>query len=228
MFRTLVIVCLVLTASQAHAARIRPWASASASWSTYSMSDVNRQIGAINAALIGSGLSMDEINNGFGFGFAAGIEMENGVALGLGYDRLTGSSEVGDFSGSLKYDLPANVFRFAADYTFPGRGRALVHVGAGAGIVSEAGSLSLTVTGVGSVKGALSGTGPMAEGHAGVDVWTAPGFAITIDAGYRYAKVGEVKTQGQTIYNADGSKYTIDYSGVALRLGLEVRGGGGS
>ena len=60
------------------------------------------------------------------------------------------------------------------------------------------------------------------EGLVGGELWAAPQFALTGSAGFRFAKIGELKADGQTVINQDGSKYTLDYSGFLLRLGVKV------
>lgn len=214
-------VLLVLLASPA-IARPGPWIGASGSWGTYTMSDVNDEVTAINALLAGTGLSMDEINNGFGFGGAAGIGIADRISLGFGYERLSASTDVGDASGSLEYDFPANAFRLLGQYDFPTTSTFVGHVGFGVGFVTEAGSVTVSASGVGSQSGDVSGSGGLFEGLIGGELWAAPQFAITMDGGFRYAKVSEVKVEDVVVRNADGSKYTIDYTGVLVRLGVKV------
>jgi hypothetical protein len=186
------------------------------------MGDVNDEIRNVNAALAGSGLTMDEINNGFGFGITLGGDFNNPVTIGLGYDRLFGGSEVGDQSGSIKFDLPANAFRAFGEYRLPSSGQFRPWVGIAEGLVSASGSIELAVTGVGTDAGDVSGVGPLTEAYVGGDVWAAPTFAMAASLGYRYAKIGEVKVRDQTVFNADGSKYTLDYSGLLLRVGFKI------
>jgi hypothetical protein len=215
----LVATCLLAPASS-QGAGFKPWAAATGSWATYSMKDVNDQIGSINDALAGAGssLTMDEINNGFGFGVAFGGDLSEAMTVGIGYDRVFGSSEVSDASGSIKFDFPANAFRGFGEYRFPSSGQFKPHVGIALGMVSASGTIS--ATGLGS--GDVTGSGPLAEVYVGGDMWAAPKFAITGSAGYRYAKIGEFKVDDETATNADDSKATMDYSGFTARLGLKV------
>jgi hypothetical protein len=200
----------------------RPWLAVSGGWGTYSMSDVNSEIRAVNDTLAGSGLTMDEISGGFGFGLTVGVDLPSRVSVGFGYERLSASTDVGDFSGSVTYKLPANAFRATVGYRFPTERTVAASVGFGLGLVKEAGSLELVVTGAGAASADLSGSGPLLETFVGGDWWAAPQFALVGSAGYRYAKVREIRVQGMTAYNADGSKYTVDYSGIVMRLGFKV------
>lgn len=206
----------------ASAASSRPWLAMTGAWGTYSMSDVNSEIRVVNAALAGSGLEMDEINGGFGFGFALGVDLSSRVSLGLGYERLTASSEVGDLSGSLTYNLPANVVRATVGYRFPTERNGGATVGFGLGLIKEAGSVEFVETGVGVGSLDVHGSGPVLETFVGGEWWAAPQFALVGSGGYRYAKVREVQAEGMTAYNPDGSKYTVDYSGAVVRLGFKV------
>lgn len=200
----------------------RPWLALNGSWATYSMSDVNADIRNINAQLAGSGLTMDEIGHGLGFGVAGGVETAGPVSLGLGYERLSASSEVSDASGGIRYHFPANSVRAFVEYRFPSETNRSPSVGFAVGRVMEAGSVDVTITGAGAVSAHLDGSGPLLEAFVGGDWWSEPQFALFGSAGYRYAKVGEVKLEGQTVINPDGSKYSMDYSGVVIRLGFKA------
>ena len=212
----------LLAPSSSQGAGFKPWAAASGSWATYSMKDVNDQIGSINQTLAGSGLSMDEINNGFGFGVAFGGDLNDAVTVGVGYDRLFGSSDVSDASGGIKFDLPANTFRGFGEYRFPSTGQLKPHAGIALGMVSASGTVELSVSGFPTDKSDVEGTGPLAEVYVGGDMWASPQFAIIGAAGYRYAKISEFKVAGETATKEDGSKATMDYSGFNARLGLKV------
>jgi hypothetical protein len=200
----------------------RPWASVDGSWGTYAMSDVNDDLAAVNASLAGSGLSIDEIHGGLGLGLRFGVEVGSRWSTGVGYDRLFASTDVGDATGKLEYKLPANAFRVFEEYSLPSQGRAGLNLGAGLGMVSSSGSVELTDYSSGSFKAHLKGTGLLLEGLLGGEIRAAPQLALTGSAGFRYAKISEVKAEGQTVVNADGSKYSLDYSGFLLRLGMKV------
>ena len=220
--RFALVAAILLIPAGTRAAGFRPWVGASGSWATYSMSDVNRDIGDINTQLAGSGITMDEINNGFGFGATLGGDFVGSWSIGVGYDRLFANSEVGDATGTLTYDFPANAWRAFGEYRFPSSTQVSPRIGVAGGLVSESGSIELSAPGFGTLTGDLEGSGPLFETYAAGDWWAAPQFAVTGSLGYRYAKIGEVKIQGQTVQNVDGSKYTIDYGGFNARLGLKV------
>lgn len=218
----LILAALLLTAPTLASAGVRPWLSGHLGGSTYSMEDVNDDIGEINSSLAGSGLSMDEITKGFNFGAAFGLDVPGGFAVGVAFDRLTGSSEVGDWSGSIEYDLPANLLRGFGRYSFQSAGKAKAFLEASLGRVMSASSVSLSITDVGSESVDLEGSGMAFEGAAGVSIWTTPQFAITAMAGYRKATVNDVEVDGVPIYNTSGGSYSIDYSGAFVRAGLTV------
>jgi hypothetical protein len=200
---------------------VRPWLAGHGSYATYSMSDVNSDIGSLNAQLEGSGLEMDEIHGALGFGLAFGLELPNRFSVGIGYDRLPASTDVGDASGSIEYEFPANAFRAFGVYSFSGPGAMSAQLGGSLGVVQEAGTIGVTVTDVGSYRGNIHGTGGLLELFVGGDWWTAPQFALTGSAGYRYAKIGELTLGGETIYLPNGEKESVDYSGVVVRLGIK-------
>jgi hypothetical protein len=217
-----VIAVSFLAPASSRAAGFRPWAGVSGSWATYSMKDVNNDIADINATIAGTGLQMDEIHNGFAMGAMLGGDFDNQITVGIGYDHLFASSEVGDATGSLKYDYPANAIRALGEYRFPSTSQFQPHAGMALGLVAAAGSVKLSQAGVGAVSGDVSGTGPLAEFYGGGDYRVAPTLFVNGSLGYRYAKIGEIKIQDQTVLNPDGSKYALDYSGLLIRLGLKL------
>ena len=232
-----VLVVLVVSPSVASAGTVRPWLGAHGSLATYRMSDVNSDVNNFNAHAW-SGLQMDEIHGGLGVGAAFGLDLPGRVSVGLGYEHLYASSDVGDASGSLKFDLPANAFRGFLQYSFAGVGPSGAYLGGSLGIVSESGSVLVPVVGCDRCAIALpafekrdiKGSGGLFELFAGGDWWAAvqvphgrpePVFALSGMTGYRYAKIGETKVN-ETVYLANGEKESIDYSGVFARVGFKV------
>lgn len=208
-----VLVLSILVPSMAFAGTVSPWMSAHGSMATYGMSDVNDAIGTINAGL-GSGLEMKEVKNGFGVGGAFGLELPSRFSIGVGYDRLLASSDVSD--GSTEFNLPANAFRAMAQYSFAGIGTSGAYIGASAGMILAAGSMTEL-----GVTSDVEGSAPMFEMFTGGDWWAGPQFALTGSAGYRYAKIGEFKVGGDTAYLTNNEKATIDYSGIFARAGVK-------
>ena len=217
---TVVLLLVPALPTTALAGVVRPWLGVQGALSTFGMSDVNDDIGAVNAALAGTGLSMDEIHGGWGLGVSMGIEPLGPFSVGFGYDRLFASTDVGDFSGSIEYDLPANLFRAFGQYGFAPAGSSGGYLGAALGVVSEAGSVTLSVTGVGSQSVDLHGSSPLFELYGGGEWWTNGPLALSGSLGYRFAKITEIEANGETVLTASGDKYTIDYSGLFLRAGL--------
>lgn len=205
-------------------AGVRPWFAGSLGGSTYAMSDVNDDVSTINAelAIAGAPLRMEEVSKGLNYGLAFGLDLTPRFAIGLGYDRLTAGTDVGDWSGSIEYDLPANFVRAFGRYTFESAGKARGFLEGSVGRVLSAGSVDVSVTGYGSENAGLDGSGLALEGGGGVSVWATPQFAFTGMAGFRKATIGTVEVDGLQIYNADGSDYSIDYSGLFVRVGVMV------
>jgi len=199
-----------------------PWFQGYFGGSTYAMGDVNDNIGQINATLAGSGLSMEEVTKGFNFGAAFGLDLGTGFSIGVGYDRLMGKSDVGDWSGSITYDLPANLYRALARYAFESGGNTQGFLEASGGGVTSAGGITLAITGAGSQTVHFDGSGAAFEVGGGVQTWVAPQVALLAAAGYRHASIGKITVDGQRIYDANGGDFALDYSGVFLRVGLTV------
>lgn len=218
----LLLAALLLAVPTLASAGVRPWISGAIGGSTYAMGDVNDEVGAINSALAGTGLSMDEVTTGLNFGLAFGLDVGSGFAVGLGYDHLSARTEVGDYSGSIEYDLPANLLRGFGRYSFESAGKVTGFLEASLGRVTSAGSITVSATGYGSQSGDIDGSGVAFEGAGGMSIWATPQFAFTGMAGFRRAEVGEVEVDGMPAYDVSGGDYTIDYSGLFVRLGITV------
>ena len=61
-FRFVVVGASLLIPASSAAAGFRPWVGINGSWATYSMSDVNNDIGEINTQLAGSGLWVGDLS----------------------------------------------------------------------------------------------------------------------------------------------------------------------
>jgi len=80
------------------------------------MEDVNDLLVAeINDMLEGSGMSMDEVENGLGFGVEAGADLPM-FAFGIGYERLMASTDVGNSEATIELKFPGNAFYGLVEY----------------------------------------------------------------------------------------------------------------
>ncbi len=219
----IVLLASVAFATSAHAASpVKPWLAGYGSWSTYAMGDVNDGIDNINAELAPFGLSMDKVQNGFGFGFEAGFDLPV-ITVGVGYERMTASTDVGDASATVEFKLPANAFYGLAEYKIPGAGAVGARLGLGAGVISLAGKEELTVVGIGSASNDISGSGPMVKFYGSLELHAASQFSILGSVGYRYAKIskGDVHVnESESILASYAPGFAVDHSGIFFRAGL--------
>ena len=204
-------------------AATRPWLSGSIGGSMYAMTDVNDQISLINGNLAGSGYQMDEVTKGLGYGAAIGFDVGPAFSIGVGYDRLTGSSGFDNGTESIEYDLPSNLFRGFGRYSFQSTGKAKGFLEASLGRMSSDGTVSGSAPGSPSLSLNLEGSGIAAEGTGGITYWTSPKIALTGSLGYRYAKAEDITADGDPLQSPNGNgDFSIDYSGVFVRLGLTL------
>ena len=215
----LVAVTLISSATAFGGSDTRFWIGATGGLSTYSLSDLNDEIRTINSL---SSLKMNEIKSGLAYGVGAGICVDNKWWLETHYERLNGSSEMGDATGRLEYHVPANAYFFNAIYTLSSNSPLRIGFCGGVGIVSAAGMISISITGTGSASGDTSGTGPLAQGFLAADIPAGSRVSFCPLAGYRFAKISKIEVRGETVYTNDGSKYSMEYSGLILRLGIKV------
>jgi hypothetical protein len=224
-----VLVAVVVVSTAQGASSVRPWLAGHGSWSTYSMQDVNRDIGGfideVNAELPWDVLSMDEVHNGFGFGLDAGVDLGK-VSFGAGYERLLASTTSavdlllpleGFPTIELGYKVPATAFRALAEYRLPTHGPLGARLGIAGGIVSVVGEASVTVSVSNLRLPIYTGKGPLFEAYGCGEWWAAPRFAVSASLGYRYAKVNEPKVDG-----VKATGFSVDYSGVLVRVGFKL------
>jgi len=201
-------VVVVLALPSAAGAQSLPWVAADVGFHTYDMSDVNDLF---------AGSPIDKITKGFGFGAGVGVDLPK-VTLAATYERLTGSTDYSDPTGSIKFDMPANLFMAQAIYRFPTTGTFGLGIGGGIGYISTGAKISLTITGVGSDSQTLEGSSAAYAAFLAGDWKVGTKVSLMPMLGYRYAKIGEVKADGEVVHNDDGSKFEIDYTGLKANL----------
>lgn len=202
-----------------------PWIGISGGFGTYAMGDVKDEIDAINVEI--APMSMDHIKDGFSAGLEAGYNSPSNFGGSVGYERLFASTDIGDASGTLEYDFPANAFMASMYWMTPRSERFHLGVNGSVGLVSAAGEVRFSISDVGSLSGDVSGSGPLFGGALVGELWSRSGrAALAISAGYRYAKIGSIKVADVKVQNEDGSDYALDYSGITLRVGARLALGG--
>ena len=218
----LVFAALLLTCSPALAAAgSKPWINGFVSGANYSMSRVNADIRGLNTSIASSGLKMDEITRGAGFGLAVASNVRGAFSFGVGYERLAASTRASGASLATEYTLPADLFRGLCRYSFAPVDRSGAFVEASLGHVSTSGSFKAT-SGEFGLGGNVEGSGVALELDAGGQLWTSPVMALSGSLGYRHAVVVKPTLGGETMRNADGSGYQIDYTGAVVRAGVTL------
>jgi hypothetical protein len=217
---TLLLGAVALLIATPCAAGPRPWVQASSSYNTYAMDDVNAGIQEFNQAFAGT---MDEIESAVGFGFSAGGD-SGPWSFALGYERLPAStSSNGGYN--VAYDIAANTFLARAVYRKPVTTTVGLGFGFGAGIASVSGEAGIetqpfskgasTQAVIYGPRADLSGTTPCFEGFLEGNIAFHDRFAFVPVIGYRWAKI-DAEAEG----SEGAATETIDFSGIAARLGL--------
>lgn len=194
------------------------WLGASVGFGTYGMGDINDDIKDFNAA---TELNMDEISNGVAFGIMGGVQVNPAINLMAGFERVAASTDVGGGGVSLEYSLPANVLYGGVQYNLPSESPFKIGFAGAIGLAMAAGEIRYTESGEGSFSGDVEGSGVLFQGQLVGDYYAAPTVVICPSVGYRLAKIGEFEVDNDIVYNDDGSKMELDYSGLILRLGLK-------
>ncbi len=213
------LVLVALSGSVAQAQKPVYWMTPSFGLNTYAMDDVNTEIRFLDDALPGS---MDEIESGWSYGVAFGVDLPSRLSLAVGYERFFASTDYGDPSGSLDYDFAANVLKGSLLYRLSPPGLREFAVGFSFGMISSAGEVAIVDFEEGAFKGDVEGSSPLLEGFLAGDFRLTPKVALAGTVGYRIAEVDEIEIEGIPVTMPDGSDYTVDYGGLLLRVGLKI------
>jgi hypothetical protein len=195
------------------------WLAPVGGYSTYRMQDVNRDIGHFNADF---DLQMDKVSGGAAFGFEAGVSIAPRCGVSAGFERMYGSSELEYAGGSRGFQLSANAYCVSAHYTLPASDVLNIGVAAGIGVISAAGQVRVSTVSTGTIAGDLAGRGVLLQGQLRGEYYLAPQVALVPSVGYRRAKIDRFEINGSPLHNPDGSRESLDYSGVILRLALKL------
>src|SRR5262245_25059300 len=215
--RLLAVVTLALVglgASTPARSEMRWGVGAFGGYNTYSMSDINNFVGAVNTALAvaGAPVRMDEINSGVSFGGGVRAIPSENWHLSVDYERLAGKSSIEFGGASFEINTPANVISATASYLFPSTGKARFGLGAGPGLYLADGSIKAEDD-TSSESSSFSGTGVGLHLLGVGDIAFSPQFHLELAAGYRVAKatlsVDDVETNND-----------LDWSGFTSRVGL--------
>jgi hypothetical protein len=211
----LVVVLAIGTPWRAHALGEKAWLVFNSGGSMYSMSDLNDRIEITNAQ---SGTDFPLVKRGLSFGGAIGYDPSPLWSVGLGFERLLAGTQYTDStSATEEYDLAANVWRVFAERGFNATQRSSLRLGLGVGIIAESGSISYSIPDYEPLKEKVTGQAPFFEAYGGAQWWANPRLALEGGAGYRRAKISELKIEGMT-----ASGEPLDFSGPYLRLSVKL------
>jgi len=217
--KTTLLTLVLATAPAVALAEVRPWVSATLGPSGYLMSDVNHALRTDNAGKAQSS-QWHEITTGLGFGGALGLDLGNGLAIGLGYDRLGAASGRGGSGATVELDVPAHLFRVFSRYGTAGEARARAFLELSLGQVRTAGKSTFRADDGASVSWDVEGDGLAFEGCIGGEYRATPRLALTASAGGRRAKSRGVTIDGVPARTPTGGALTIDHGGAFVRAGL--------
>jgi hypothetical protein len=202
----------------------------------YKMGDLNAGINAVNAALqsvpgvAGTGFKLKDLKGGGGVGGGIRVWPRENLVIEGDWMRLTGASTA-SVPLSAQPGAPALKGRAAA----PGQSLGLtvgyfffrplknlgVGVGAGGAYYICDGEYEFSFPNF-HERINLHGTGFGAHGLVLADLRLSNIVHLEGAAGYRLAKTGGLKNRGVPLYNADGSEFKADYSGLITRFGLDI------
>lgn len=218
-FIPVVVAILMLCVSAQADSNLKFWIGGGFDYNTFSLEDVNDEVNFISAQ---TGLPGDEIDGGMGIVFRGGLETQSGLAFGAGWEHFSGSTEISDPTGGVKWDVGADAFFGIIEYNFPSQSPLSFGLGGSLGMIKSAGEFTLRVVGSGSASPNFDGSGLYAEGRLIGNFAVSPSFFITPSIGYRLANISEVKMLDQVLLNMEGNEYSLNYSGMTARLAVKL------
>jgi hypothetical protein len=219
-FMVMAAVCL-LAAGPGQAERI--YFQAHGGYSTFNLDDVNHSLDAVNEQA--GGPFLDHINSGWDFGLSVGYTLTPELGLALGYARLSASSGFSQDGYLVEYDLPANLYGISLDY-LPVTEKGL-QFGAGTtlGLITSSASLRYDDPVSAEMMESFAGSGFHFSGYVLAALPVALNWSLIGQGGFRHALIGELKVDGETVYNPDSvdDKFQFNYSGLFLRVGVKFQ-----
>jgi hypothetical protein len=216
MFRKAVIVLVAVMLLPALAsAQPKPWLQVGGGFNTHTMGDVNNFIDIANLA----GGTIDNVNKGFSFHGAFGVDVAPKFAVGVSYDRMMANGKGNLSDMVIEFDMPANLIRGFGQYQLVKAPNGAIFAEVGLGMVSTAGKVKAT----GFTDSEYSGSAVTFDGNLGGELAAGPQVSFVGTIGYRAAKIEDVKDQaGDPFPTISGANGAFDYSGLAIRAGLKL------
>jgi hypothetical protein len=215
------LVALLLLAAPA-AAGVRPWVSGSFGGSTLAMNDVNEGIQSINRTIASSGMNLGSIHRGYDLGASLGLDLGERLAVGVGYERPLAQSMDENRQTTILVDVPGEIVRGFARVTFGHLYDWRFFAEASGGTVRSAARTTVETVGDPTQRTLYAGHSGMFELAGGLVTKTNSHVSLLASLGWRLAKVKDVTVAGVPVENDSGGRFTVDYSGVFARVGLQV------
>jgi len=194
------------------------------SWNSYAMDDLNDDfIGPLNDSLetAGSTARLEEVNGGFGFGGGIRYMAGTNLLLALDYERLSGDTKATEGGAEFKIDVPANAFTATLSYLLTSSSSVRFGFGGGIGYYSSAGDVSLSDPTV-TIESDLEGSGIGFHAGGVLDAALSDQASLNVFAGWRQAKTSDLEIDGDKVFTSDGDEATLDWSGVMVKVGVNV------
>lgn len=203
---------------------------------SYAMDDINAKVADMNHAfdqnpqVAAAGLHLEDLTSGSGIGAGIRVWPTRNWILSFDYQKLKGSTNAsvpisatpGADAYNTEVKVPAASLGLNAGYMFDWPSPTF-RLGAAAGgsyyICRGAAIVSFPDYGQ-TVE--LHGEGFGAQGMALVDYALSGTVQLEAALGYRVAKTSDLKNNGVTVLNADGSDAQADYTGMLIRVGIDI------
>lgn len=174
------------------------------------------------------GFDLSTLNSGFSFSLHGGVGFSGNMALGLSWERQHAHTSGTDIDVNANLKLDADFFMLHFYWTPLRTGSWEFGGAAGLGLIFPNGKIDITDdNNVNYGEGKISGGSDMAYEIMILGNWKFGGStSLELTAGYRVGVLDDVKLDSAPVYNEDGTRLELDYTGYTLKAGVKFMFGG--
>lgn len=195
------------------------WFKIAGGYSGMAMDDVNNGDFAFYETT--EGFDFPDMDGGFSLSFHAGFDMNRKFGLGFSWDhqyaKVNGNDE--DIEGHL--NLGANLFMAHGYWTPVRNDKIALGAAGGLGPILAHGETRVQQGSIDYGQSKIRGSDWAFEVMGVFDYRIKPSTVLQLTVGWRSSVIDEIKLDSAPVYNDDGTRLALDYTGYILKLGVK-------
>ena len=174
------------------------------------------------------GFNLSTLDSGFSFSLHGGVGFSGNMALGLSWERQHAHTSGTDIDVQANLKLDAEFFMLHYYWIPLQTGSWEFGAAAGLGLIFPNGKIDITDdNNVNYGEGQISGGSDVAYEVMLVGDWKyGRSTSLELTLGYRVGVLDDVKLDSAPVYNEDGSRLELDYTGYTIKAGFKFMFGG--